>query len=392
MRVLVSSVGTRGDVQPALALAIEVRKLRHEVRLCLPPNFMAWARELGFEVQPIGIEMRAPGRGEPPPVIPDLIADQFHVMEKAAEACDLIVGAGAHQYAARSIAELHGAAFIDAVYAPVSLPSPDVAPGGQADVFGAPETNLKLWEASKAGWNARSLDRVNAHRARLNLSPVNDVLDHILGDRVLLAADAALAPAPSAPGVDVVQTGAWLLPDASPLPPELEAFLDAGEPPLYFGFGSMPLADAANVSRMVIDAARVVGRRAILSRGWGDLEPVEGAADCIAVGDVNQKALFPRAAAIVHHGGAGTTTIAAQAGAPQIVTPMFGDQFYFGRRVGDLGIGAATPFAGMNAETLASALDTALRPETAKRARAFAGKIASDGAAIAAGRLAQLQR
>jgi vancomycin aglycone glucosyltransferase len=83
MRVLISSVGTRGDVQPAVALALELRKLGCDVRMCIPPNFVGWARELGFEAKPIGIEMRAPRPGEPPPVIPDLIADQFAVVEAA---------------------------------------------------------------------------------------------------------------------------------------------------------------------------------------------------------------------------------------------------------------------------------------------------------------------
>jgi vancomycin aglycone glucosyltransferase len=386
MRVLISSVGTRGDVQPAVALALELRALGHTVRLCVPPNFVAWVGGMGFEARPIGIEMRAPKPGEPPPMIPDLIADQFKVVEAAAVGCDLIVGAGAHQYAARSIAERLGIAFIDAVYAPVSLPSPDVAPGGQADPYGTPDANMKLWQANKAGWNQRSLDRVNANRARLGLAPVADVLDHILGDHVMLAADATLAPAPSTPGVDVVQTGAWLMPDASALSPELEAFLDAGEPPVYLGLGSMPAPGEA--SRTLIEAARAVGRRAILSRGWSGLELADDGSDCIAIGDVNQQALFPRVAAVVHHGGAGTTTAAARAGAPQVATPMFGDQFYFGRRIRDLGIGSSAPFAGLTAAVLASALEEALAPATASGAREVARRIKPDGARAAALRLA----
>jgi vancomycin aglycone glucosyltransferase len=386
MRVLISSVGTRGDVQPALALAIEMRKLGHEVRPCVPPNFTGWAARLGFDARPIGIEMRAPPPGAPPPVIPDLIANQFEAVGSAAEGCDLIVGAGAHQYAGRSIAELRGLAFVDAVYAPVSLPSPDLAPAGQAS--GAAEANLEMWQAVKAGWNARSLDRVNANRTRLGLAPVGDVLGHILGDRVWLAADATLAPAPRTPGMRVEQAGAWILDDASPLAPELEAFLDGGEAPVYLGFGSMPVA-AEGASRMLVEAARAVGRRAVLSKGWADLALVDGAPDCIAVGDVNQQALFPRVAAVVHHGGAGTTTAAARAGAPQVATPMFSDQFYFGRRIRELGVGTAVPFAGLNAEGLAAALHDALAPEIAVRARACAGKIALDGAAIAARRLVE---
>ena len=387
MRVLISSVGTRGDVQPAIALAREVRKLGHNVRMCLPPNFIEWAAELGIEARPVGVEMRAPRPGSPPPVIPDLIADQFEVVGAAAGDCDLIIGGGAHQYAARSIAQLRGVAFVDAVYAPVALPSSDLTPGGQS-ASGAPEASLKAWQATKLAWNQRALERVNTNRGRLGLAPIDDVLGHILGLSPWLAADATLGPAPTTPGIDVVQTGAWLLPDASLLAPELEAFLNRGEAPIYLGLGSMPVAQSANCT--LIDAARAVGRRVILSKGWADLELVDAAPDCIAIGDVNHQALFPRVAAVVHHGGAGTTTAAALAGVAQVVTPMFGDQFYWGRRVRELGIGSTTPFAGLSADVLASELHHTLQPAIASRAQTFAGRITRDGAAIAARRMAQI--
>ena len=385
MRVLMSSVGTRGDIQPVVALALEVRELGHEVRMCVSPNFTDWVGGLGFETASVGIEMRAPrasARSTVPAVIPDLITDQFEAVGSASEGCDLIVGGGAHQYAARSIAELRGISYVDAVYAPVSLPSPDIAPPGQAEESDDPAANLRMWNDTRRSWNERSLERVNANRARLGLAPVNDVLGHILTERPWLAADATLGPAPSTPGMHVVQTGAWILPDSSALAPELEAFLDAGEPPVYVGFGSMPAAEST--SRTVIDAIRAAGRRAILSRGWADLDLVDDAPDCMAIGDVNQQALFPRVAAVVHHGGAGTTTAAARAGVAQVAVPMFSDQFYWGRRIRDLGIGAAVPVAALSADALASAVHQVLEPAVAARARWVAGSVTPDGAAIAA--------
>jgi vancomycin aglycone glucosyltransferase len=187
--------------------------------------------------------------------------------------------------------------------------------------------------------------------------------------------------------MDVVQTGAWLLPDASALAPELEAFLDEGAAPIYVGFGSMPAAE--ETSRTLIDAARAAGRRVILARGWAELGLLDDARDCIAIGEVNQQALFPRVAAVVHHGGAGTTTCAARAGVAQIVVPMFSDQFYWGRRIQHLGVGAAVPLAGLRVEALASALHEVLEPAFAARARSLAGNVTADGAAIAARRLVQ---
>jgi len=368
MRVLLSVVGTRGDVQPVIALALEVRKLGHEVRLCVPPNFIEWAQDLGFAATPVGIEMRAPRAGAAGGVgatqpIPDLITDQFDTVGAAAKGCDVLLGANAYQYAARSIAELHGIPYVNAVYAPTALPAGD---------------NARVW-------NEGFLERVNANRARLGLAPINDLLRHIVTDRPWLATDPTLDPSPSIPGMLIVQTGAWILADSSPLAPKLEEFLEAGEPPVYLGFGSMPAAEGT--SRTLIHAARAAGRRAIVSQGWADLGPIDEAPDCIAIGDVNQQALFPRVAAVVHHGGAGTTLTAARAGAPQVVVPMFSDQPFWASRVRELGIGTSVPIAELTTDRLASALHDALEPAIAERAGSIAGQIVVDGAAVAARRL-----
>src|SRR5262249_45169459 len=141
MRTLLAAVGTRGDVQPALALAHELRKLGHAVRLCISPNFVDWAKSLGLEAVPMGVEMRMPASkaGTIPKLnaeelrrlresMPDLITDQFETIGGAIDGCHVIVGANAHQYAAPSIAEHAGIGYVTAVYAPVTLPSPDLAP------------------------------------------------------------------------------------------------------------------------------------------------------------------------------------------------------------------------------------------------------------------------
>jgi vancomycin aglycone glucosyltransferase len=182
--------------------------------------------------------------------------------------------------------------------------------------------------------------------------------------------------------VQVTQTGAWLLPDQTPLVPELEAFLAAGEPPVYVGFGSMP-ADQ-QTGRTVIEAVRAAGRRVVLSQGWAELGLIDGAPDGIAIGDVNQQALFPRVAAVVHHGGAGTTTTAARAGVPQVIVPMFSDQPYWASRVRALGIGTSVARGALSAEPLLAALKGALEQGVVARATAIASAVAVDGPAVAA--------
>ena len=176
-----------------------------------------------------------------------------------------------------------------------------------------------------------------------------------------------------------------MLADRTPLPADLEAFIESGDPPIYAGFGSMPAA--GDLTRRLIGAARAVGRRVIVSRGWADLDVVDDVRDCMVVGDVSHDVLFPQVAAIVHHGGAGTTAAAARAGVPQVITPMFGDQFYWAGRIVDLKLGATTSYSTMTEESLTDALREALDPAVAVRARTLAGQVRWDGATVAARQL-----
>jgi vancomycin aglycone glucosyltransferase len=103
--------------------------------------------------------------------------------------------------------------------------------------------------------------------------------------------------------------------------------------------------------------ARSLGRRTFVSRGWADLALVDDPPDCLAIGEVNQQAFFRRVASVVHHGGAGTTTAAALAGAPQVVIPQVYDQYYWARRVHDLGIGIAHAGSAPSTDSLTVALE-----------------------------------
>lgn len=401
MRALLSTIGSRGDFQPLLALGVELRRLGHEARLCAPPDFRDLAEDHGLPFVPVGPELRSgagrPGNGGSPSpedlrkLVPATVAAQFSALRVAAEGCDVVVGCNQLQVAARSVAELLGVRYVFADYSPVALPSPHHAPPplpGSPPADPAADHRAR-WEREAEHRNATWLTALNDHRAAVGLPPVADVLGHILTDRPLLAADPALAPWVTPADLEVVQTGAWILPDRRPLPPELEDFLAAGEPPVCFGFGSTFSPRATG--RVVVESARALGRRAVVLSGWGGLAPVDGGPDCLAVAEVNVQALFPRVAAVVHHGGAGTTTAAARAGVPQVVVPHRYDQPYFARRVREAGIGVAhaeaEPTAEPTAESLVSALEQALRPDVADRARAFAPRVRTDGTRVAAEQL-----
>ncbi|MBZ4321521.1 glycosyltransferase [Streptomyces huiliensis] len=412
MRVLLSTIGTRGEVQPMVALATALRALGAEARLCVPPDFRKWVEGLGFPVVPIGPALRGTASGSgfrPTPeqlraLAEGTVVTQFATLPEAAEGCDAIVAGGGLQIAARSVAEAAGLRYVHASYCPVALPSAHHAPPPLA-LQGRPlapddADHRALWAEDAAHVNATFRDALNARRKQTGLPPVDDVRGHMLGATPWLAADPVLGPWPGTgnelwpgaedepcPGTDDEpwQPGAWLLPDDSPLSPTLEDFLAAGEPPVYFGFGS--IRATPGLAEAMTAAARAAGRRALISRGWAGLALVDDAPDCLSVGDVNQRALFPRVAAVVHHGGAGTTTAAALAGAPQVIAPQMYDQHYWARRVRELGTGAAHPPAPPTADSLTAALRQALHPDTAARARALGARVRTDGARRAAERL-----
>lgn len=246
----------------------------------------------------------------------------------------------------------------------------------------------QLWEQDAQRWNEMFGAALNAQRAVAGLVPV-DVRGHMFTDRPFLAADPTLLAWPEPDDPNVVQTGAWLQPDQRPLSAELETFLDAGEPPVYFGLGSMR-APGEDVSQVMVTAARALGRRAIVSRGWAELSLTDDTPDCLVVEEANLQVLFGRVAAVVHHGGSGTTTITARAGAPQVVIPQWYDQYYCARRLEHLGIGAAHQPGMPTVDSLATALKRALEPEVAARAHTIAATIRDDGARVAAQRLTAL--
>jgi vancomycin aglycone glucosyltransferase len=398
MRILLSTIGSRGDVQPLVALGLQLKELGQDVHMCVPPDFRDWIEGLGMTVTSIGPELRSTGKTGPmttPPtpeqvrqMMEGTVAAQFETITAAAQGCDMILGATALQIAAPSVAEKMGIPYFFATYCPAVLPSPHHAPPVLPMLGDRPvkmDDYSELWTRDAQRWNMQWKDILNAHRAKLGLEPVGDVHGHILTGQPWLAADPTLGPWPDPADPSVFQTGAWMMKDERALEPELEAFLDAGEPPIYFGFGSIRAPQG--LSEAMIQSARALGRRAILLRGWADMSLLDNEPDCIAIGEVNHQALFKRVAAAVHHGGAGTTHAATRAGAPQLLIPQHYDQFYWAGRVQQLGIGIVHTNGTPTADSLTAALDQALQPDVAARARTIAGAVRNDGTLVAAQRL-----
>jgi UDP:flavonoid glycosyltransferase YjiC (YdhE family) len=377
VRIALVAAGTRGDVHPMIELGARVRAAGHAARLCAPPDFAADAAQRGLEFRPIGESMREAIRirsavltrgswgavAEGIRFFRECLDAQLAELPAAIAGCDRVVAAGV-SLGAPTVADQLGLPYRYVLYCPVLLPSAE-HPAPMLPLASLPRWMNRLsWVAmlSLLGRHLRRL--VNPPRRRLGLPPVVDVYHHLLGPRPTLAADAVLAPAPRDTPFEIAQIPALGTGGGGPLPAKLESFLRAGTPPVYVGFGSMPDADARATTRLVLEAAARVGARVVIGSGWAGLGDVPLPESAMPVGDVPHGSLFARCAAVVHHGGAGTTSTATRAGVPQVLVPFAADQFYWGRRVELLGLGPpAVPRRRLAAQRLAEALAAVLDNE-----------------------------
>jgi vancomycin aglycone glucosyltransferase len=385
LKVVLAATGSRGDVQPTVALAMGLCAAGHEVTVCAPPDFESWVRRFGLPFAAVGRDVAAwmaqeAGRIANPLAFARLagrelrheVAAQFEDLEKPVGDADLVVGV-ALLFAARTLAEARGVPYRHVIVGPQPLPSRHHPPPFLPWQFRNPLLNRTLWRLQRSFVNRFVGRLIDERRARLGLGPVGDVLDHLGGAGVLVESDAAIAPVPPDVRLPNLQTGHWPLP-AVPLPEDLRPFLDAGPPPVYVGFGSMGEPNAQATSEAVRRALEGVGARGVLAGPW----EIPG---CYTLrGEVAHAPLFARCAVVVHHGGSGTTATAARAGVPQVVVPHWLDQYNWAYRVHLLGVGPRPVFRHrLSAQRLGGALAACLSDEAIRtRARQLAGALAGD--------------
>ncbi|KUI57120.1 Sterol 3-beta-glucosyltransferase UGT80B1 [Cytospora mali] len=190
----------------------------------------------------------------------------------------------------------------------------------------------------------------------------------------------ALIPKPNDWGREIAIPGFYFLDLATAYTPEpdLAAFLEAGPPPVYIGFGSIVVDDPNKLTRMIFDAISISGVRALVSKGWGGLgaDSVGIPEGVFMLGNCPHDWLFKKVSCVVHHGGAGTTAAGIKTGTPTVIVPFFGDQPFWGSMIAKAGAGPPPiSYKDMTAQKLADAITTALQPQTQARAKELGEKI-----------------
>jgi vancomycin aglycone glucosyltransferase len=388
MRILLAPHGTRGDVQPIVALAVALRARGHDVVLTVPANFVAWVRGYGFNTESDGIDVEARLRSAGADLqslswqmryLSHITPLLFEPVARASEGCELIIGAGL-QFAAASVAEERGVPYAHAVYCPCATPS-SAAPPPNVHRQTLPRwINRLLWKAGGPIADLALRGHINRGRATLGLKPLDSPVSQILKGQVILAADPDLGPMPDDAPERTVSTDAWVLDEPGTLAPRVEAFLRQGAAPIYIGFGSMVAPRVPELVAQAVAAVRAIGRGAVIAGGWASLERhVRAADDVLTVDAVPHSLIFPRVAAAVHHGGAGTTTAAARAGVPQVLLPHILDQYYWAHRVEVLGLGPrALPVELATADALCDRIRSAVSdPLIRERVKRLAPSVAA---------------
>ena len=405
MRIALLTLGTRGDTQPYIALGKALQARGHEVVLGAPENFQGWIEAHDLAYRSLGVDMQtffqspegrkvlagnllAMARMWSNTIVPLERRSLDAIWETARDAEAIIYHP--KTAGAADVGEATGAALFHAAPFPI---------------FPTKTFPLLVFPGNYGPWLNRLSYKVLLFSRLLLMPTVNRWRKDVMGlgkaslfgragvngrqPRQLCAVSPTVVPGyPADDSENVLTTGYWFLDEGQDWRPDaaLSAFLDRGDPPVYIGFGSMVTGDPARLAHTIVEAVRRAGIRAILTTGWGGMAEVDVPESIHVIQAAPHSALFKHVAAVVHHGGAGTTAAGLRAGLPTLVCPLTFDQPFWGRRVVSLGCGPRPqPLKRLSAKRFAEGLVELTHTESyGCRAREVANAIAEeDGLALA---------
>ncbi len=358
MKITIATVGTRGDVQPYIALGLGLQEAGNQVQIATDPLFQDFIERAGLGFTPVAADPRKAMQedirqiGSNPVRLLRWMKDQFTPLARqyfidmrvACQDTEAIL-VSALAFAAMHVAQSLGIPSLATYLYPVT----------PTQAFPSMVAANSPWWLSTMGWfNWLSFRLYNLGFFRMMLPMVNQLRDEVLGlppvpwsyytkidlseVPIIYGYSKHVLPKPADWGDHLHVTGYWFLdePDWNP-PIELSQFLECGPIPIYIGFGSMVDEEARKTTEIVLEALEMTNRRAILHGGWSDLGATHLPEEVFRVSDVPHRWLFPQMAAVIHHGGAGTTAAALRAGVPSVIVPYFGDQPFWAHHVHQLG-------------------------------------------------------
>ncbi len=410
MRISIIALGSQGDVQPLVSLGLGLQVSGHQIQIVTHPLFERMARDVGLEFSPVhmnprevieseagqkSLARRNPIRGfqDFAQMVSPFILQAGSDCLMVSQETDAILYSPLGSYVAPHIAERLDIPAIGAYQQPIHETSAFPSFGSPTQRNLGSVVNRLTYQINRVMFWLPYRSVVNQFRQEcLNLPPIPRSVNYskYWGQNmpVVYGFSPSVVPKPSDWGDHIEVTGYWFLDrpaDWQP-PADLVDFLVAGPPPVYIGFGSMSTRKPEERTDLVLQALARTKQRGVLATGWGGLGQAELPEDVFKIKSVPHDWLLPQMAAVVHHGGAGTTAAGLRAGIPSIVIPFWIDQPFWGRRVSDLRVGPE-PISRkkLSVERLTTAIQIAVSDkEMRRRAVALGEHIrAEDGVARA---------
>lgn len=417
MKLVLASYGGRGDVEPAVVVARELQGRGHDVRMVVPPNLIGFAEAAGLNTVAYGLdsqpildlqrryftcysrtpwkfrELKSMSR-ETERFAAECWADMTTTLASVADGADLLLTGLIFEQPVANVAEYHGIPLVTLHYFPAR------AHGQLLPLVPAPLSRMGMTFNDWLAWRTTRQGE-DAQRRKLGLPDATSPAPRRIAERGSLeiqAYDEVIFPKLAAEWAkwDGLRpfVGALAMESPTDADEEVAAWAAAGTPPIFFGFGSVPIGSPADTIAMIAAACAKLGARAIVGAGGTDFGDVPRFEHVKVVGQVNYATIFPVCRAIVHHGGSGTVAAGLRAGVPQLILWTLPDQPFFAAQLGRLKVGAGRRFAATTGRTLVSDLRRILAPEYAAKAREIAPRITkpTESAVAAADRVEDFAR
>lgn len=397
MRISIVASGTRGDVQPYIALGKGLKTAGNSVRVITSDDFEGLVTGAGLEFSSMGESVEAllqtpewrqrMESGNFLAIMRHMTAaakerayDLAHKLPPLFTETDLIVTGMSGMGGTFSIAEKLKIPIVQAYVFPITPTHDFPGPLTPTLPFGRLLNRLSFLPVRQMLWQSVRVTDVTI-RQQLGMPRASFFGPYKALQRdqvpILYGYSRHVLPPPSDWDARTHVTGYWFLdPPADWLPPtDLVDFLSAGAPPVYIGFGSMGNRSPEETTELALKALALSGQRGVLASGWGGMSQTDLPDTVHMLKSVYHSWLFPQMAAVVHHGGAGTTAAGLRAGIPSVIVPFFGDQPFWGQRVAALGVGPTPiPRKRLTAEKLAQAITSAVSDSQLRQRAAELGR------------------